>query len=486
MTTYQRPRMLKRAVKSVLKQTFKDWELIIIDDFSQDETPKICQRFVNKDSRIRYIRNKSNSGTHAFGKNQGIKEAQADLIAYLDDDNEYRKDHLQVLYKYITDKDIVYGDRWLKDRTGKGNDGLGIAKEFNAQMLQQMNYIDTSDVLIRKKCLEKIGGWDEALLKFADWNLWVRCAKAGFKFMRIPMIITDYYVHEGCNQFKHASGINPLTGQLMPTFDPAGCKIWPDKTSIGKRASLRVAIFTLTMDRLEYTKRMYSSMREKAGYVFDWYVVDNGSKDGTVEWLKKSNPISTESIEGQDREMTFDPFYLKNYKLNKKNQGISKASNQALDMISEGYDIIIKVDNDCEFMTDNWLKDIVDLYERQRQIVVSPRVEGLRDNPGGVPRTNYFYIGKHFLGNAPHLGGLCIAALAELYKNFRWEDDDFLHGDQDYIFSQFAVSSRCILSYLENIIVEHMDTTSGQEEKFPEYLKKRKELKTIRYEPEHK
>ena len=455
--------MLKRAVESVLKQTFQDWELIIVDDFSQDrgKTQKLCERLVNKDSRIRYIRNEFNSGTHAFGKNQGFKVAKTDLIAYLDDDNEYRRDHLQVLYKYLKPElDIVYGDRWLIDKTGMGKNCLGIAYEFKASLLQQMNYIDTSDVLIRKRCLAETGGWDETLPKFADWNLWVRFAKAGFRFQRVPIIITNYTIHKGCNQFKHDSGIDPITRKPKPTFEPDACKIWPDKTSVGQRPPLKVAIFTLTMNRLEYTKRMYASMKGKAGYPFDWFVVDNGSKDGTLGWLK-----------GNYKEALF----------NKENVGISRASNQALDRIGNKYDIIIKADNDCEFMTSGWLAEIVDLYERQQRIVVSPRIEGLRDNPGGVPRNNYFYVGKHFVGVALHLGGICIAAPAGVYKNFRWEEDDFLHGDQDYVFSQYAISRQYILGYLENIIVEHMDTTAGQEKKFPNYFNEQKELKTLRW-----
>lgn len=475
MSTFERPRMLKRAIKSVIRQTFKDWELIIVDDCSQDEkTPKLCERFRNKDSRIHYVRSCPNFGQHTRIKNTGINAAQADLIAYLDDDNEYRKDHLQVLYKYLRPElDIVYGDRWLIDKTGQGKDSIGVYSEFNASKLQQMNYIDTSDVLMRKSCLLKIGGWDESLPKFADWNLWIRCVKAGFKFQRIPIIITDYYIHKGCNQFKHDSGIDPITRRPKATFEPDACKIWPDKTSFGRRPPLKVAIFTLTMDRLEYTKRMYKSMTERAGYPFDWFVVDNRSKDGTKEWIK-----DYKYTEGKKH-------MVRTWQFNKENVGISKASNQALDLIGENYDIIIKADNDCEFMTDDWLKTIVDLYERQQKIVVAPRVEGLRDSPGGVPRENYFYVGNHFIGTAPHLGGICIVAPAELYKGFRWEEDDFLHGDQDYVFSQYVISKQCMLGYMENIIVEHTDSTIGQIKKYPDYFKEQKELKQMKYEPKH-
>lgn len=467
LTTYNRYKKLKRAVKSVLSQTFKEWELIIVDDCSNKDAKQIqnyCKKIANKDSRISYVRRSSNFGQHTRPKNEGTKLAHSSYIAYLDDDNEYRRDHLQVLWKYMEsfDVDVVYGDRWLIDETGSGKNTLGIAAEFNYGLLSQQNFIDTSDVLIKKEAIEKIGGWDESLPKFADWNLWIRMAKNGASFKHIPIIITDYYVHRGCNQFKHDSGIDPQTGRAAPTFQPDGCKIWPDTTSYGVKPKTKVAIFTLTMDRLDYTKKMYSSMMKTAGYEFDWFVVDNGSKDKTVEFLQgKAFRLAT----------------------NSKNFGISKASNQALDRIKEDgpYDVIIKIDNDCQFLTNDWLKEIVDLLERNKMLIVSPRVEGLRDNPGGVPRTRYFYIGHHFLGMAPHIGGICCAADAKIYENFRWEEEDFLHGEQDYVFSKYVTGQQKILAYMENLIVEHIDTTAGQLKTYPKYEQAKTKLKTKKY-----
>jgi len=466
MTTYQRPQRLKKAIKSVINQTFQDWELVIVDDASQDETPKVCQRFAQKDSRIRVIRRDTNYGQHTQPKNQGTQAARADLIAYLDDDNEYLRDHLQVLFKYLGDSDIVYGDRWLIDETNsvwwtRKKKVKAPSYNFSGLVLAKRNYIDTSDVLIRKKAIEAIGGWDEELPKFADWNLWVRLFKAGYKFKHIPIIITSYYVHKGSNQFRTKSEIDPLTGLIKPTFDPSACPIWPDKTIYGKRKKAKAAIFTLTMNRLGYTKKMFASMKRRAGYPFDWFVVDQGSTDGTRKWLRgKAHKLIS----------------------NKENVGISKGSNQALDAIGKDYDIIIKADNDCLFLTDNWLRDIVDVYKRQKRIVISPRVEGLRDSPGGVPRTQYMYVGEHFFGLAPHLGGICCAAPSEIYRDFRWDENDFLHGEQDYIFSQYAIRQGYILAYDENIIVEHIEGTARQEERYPEYFAQRKELKTTKYE----
>jgi len=234
ITHHNRYKELKKAVQSVLSQTFKDWELIIVDDCS-DKNAKQLRKYLKgltiKDSRVRYVIRSTNFGQHPRPKNEGSRMARAPYIAYLDDDNQYRRDHLQVLYTYMerwnreSGIDVVYGDRWLVDKTGMGKNMPGIARDFNFNILSQQNYIDTADVLIKKEWLEKVGGWDEDLPKFADWNLWVRMAKAGAKFKRIPIIITDYYVHKGCNQFKTNTGVDPRTGLPLPTF-------YPDRKSV--------------------------------------------------------------------------------------------------------------------------------------------------------------------------------------------------------------------------------------------------------------
>ena len=98
VTTFERPKRLRKALKSVKNQTFKDWECIIVDDGSKDETPDVCAEFL-EDKRFRCIQRKKNFGQHTRPKNEGTKAAKADLIAYLDDDNEYYPEHLDVLYK---------------------------------------------------------------------------------------------------------------------------------------------------------------------------------------------------------------------------------------------------------------------------------------------------------------------------------------------------------------------------------------------------
>lgn len=481
MCTYNRgEHFLPRAIESVLGQTFKDWELVISDDGSTDNTEQVVREYAAKDKRIVYYKADKNSGGYlGVPRNKVMRDlAQGDYIAFLDSDNTYRRDHLQVLTKAFEAAEKAkngvigfYGDRMLVDEYGKRPSVPGISGEWSVRRLLQQNYIDTSDVLIKREVLEKVGGWDESLRKFADWNLWARIGKAGFQMRRVPIMITDYYAHEGMNQLATNLTIKDL-------FDPMDCKIWPEKTIYGERPKLKVAVFSLVMDRLEYTKETFETMNELAEYPFDHFIVDNGSKEETYKYLREYCK-ETSVFDHKDRHLL----------RNEENVGISRGSNQALEAIGNGYDIIVKVDNDCRFLSKSWLKTIMDCYVIVRSYVLSPYVEGLIDSPGGVPRRRldnpalspYGYIGKNLVGFAPHLGGICIAAPREAYEGFRWREVDFFHGIQDAEFSQHCLNQGFALAYLENIKVEHIDTYLGQDEKYPEYAKKKKTLKSTKY-----
>lgn len=460
LTTHQgRKEVCKRAIESVLKQTYTDFELIVVDDGSKDGTDKMVKAF--KDKRIRYIKRKTNFGNHSRPKNEGIKASKGDYIAFLDSDNVYRPDHLNILFKGIerTGMDIVYGDRWIVYPDGKGE--LGFTADHNPFLLLRKNYIDTSDLLMKREVMEYLGGWDENYKRLLDWNLMIRAAKAGFTCQRIPGVITDYYIHQDMlsNQLEEGQ-----EHPQEPVWDAFDCPIRLPYLS-GEPPAPKVAIFTITYERLEYTKECLKSLRKTAGYSYDHFIVDNGSQDGTPEWIEEN---------------------FSNYILNKDNKGISIASNQALDLIGDKYDIILKVDNDCLFLTDGWLAKMVDIWKSSHMLALSCYVQGLRDNPGGAPRIEYGQIKGELVGMTRHVGGICHFVSAKAYKDFRWDETQPLHGVQDLELSQYLLQHGYSMGYLENYICEHIDGTEGQLERYPEYFKRRKLEKVMGYQRSYK
>lgn len=469
MSTYQRPKLLKRAIQSVIDQTYTDWELIIVDDRSKDNTEEVVKSF--KDSRIIYIGRTKNFGCDTRPKNDGIKASKGEYIAFLDDDNEYRPDHLAILLKELESDlslTLVYGDRWIVDDNKVIPSQVGMAHDFDPSMLMQRNFIDTSDILVRSQILRDIGGFDERFDKYVDWNVYVRMAKNGCKFKRVPSIITNYHLHSGMKSLRVKTK-KDAPNIFIPDWDAYDCEIvLPYLGNEVKEP--KVAIFSLTYDRLEYTKKSFASLKKTAGYPFDHFVVDNGSTDGTRNYLVDYVPPDRRLIHGD-------------------NQGISRASNQAVEMIKDkkSYDIIVKWDNDCIGLTPGWLSKMVDIWKSNKIMALSCYVQGLVDNPGGAPRIGYGMLKGELIGISKHLGGICHFIDIRAYNDFKWDEDSFLHGVQDMEFSQHLLFSGYSMGYLENYFVSHGPAgTAKQKEDYKDYFDRRVQEKKTRYETNRK
>ena len=219
---------------------------------------------------------------------------------------------------------------------------------------------------------------------------------------------------------------------------------------------MRIAVYTLTRDRLEYTQRAFALLWERAGLAVDHYVIDNGSQDGTPIWL----------TEHADRFC-----YLC---LHPVNLGISQASNQALDAIQRSdrkYDIIVKMDNDCEIITPYLFSRMTDVYEMATEpLLLSPRVEGISRQP---VREYTFKLGDFTIGRTGIVGGLCHWLSAAVYQQYRYPVDLSLAKGQDDAFCDWVYQQDIGIGYVEELAVAHMDTTEGQAVKYPEYFQRK-------------
>jgi len=316
----------------------------------------------------------------------------------------------------------------------------------------QMNFIDTSDALVKRDVLFNLGGWDERFQKYLDWNLWCRADKYGYKFKHIKSVITDYHMVKGCMSMQELDA----TG-MKPKWDPIDCEI--EVPFLKEVKEPRVAIFSLTYDRLSETTVSFGTLHTTANYPFTHIVVDNGSSDGTVDWLK-------EYAKDKDVQLI----------INSDNKGISMASNQAVDWAMEkGYDIIVKVDNDAIFKTNKWLSKMVQIWKANRKLAMSCYISGLKDNPGGAPRFVYGKICDELIGMARHLGGIVHFVDSRAYSEFRWPVDETLHGNQDIEFSMYLQSHGYQMGYLENYFAGHgLHGTAGQLEDHKSYFERRK------------
>lgn len=105
MTAYNSERYISCAINSILNQQFKNWELIIVDDCSDDSTLSVCNDYAERDNRIRVVHLESNCGPY-FARIKGIQEANGKYLLFLDSDDEYRCDSLNIIYKYMNQHDL--------------------------------------------------------------------------------------------------------------------------------------------------------------------------------------------------------------------------------------------------------------------------------------------------------------------------------------------------------------------------------------------
>jgi len=198
--TYNRAHLVGRAIQSVLNQTYKDFELIIVDDGSTDNTKEAVKEFQKKDKRIRYIRHKENKGGSAT-RNTGIRVANGEYIAFLDSDDEWLSEKLERqigFFEQSTDNiGIVYcGYQYISDRTEKIiSEKPPYKKVFNEIDLVNMYKVKTSTILIKKPIVSKIIGFDPLLESFQDWDFSLRVAKH-CTFRQLSDILVRCYVHE--------------------------------------------------------------------------------------------------------------------------------------------------------------------------------------------------------------------------------------------------------------------------------------------------
>lgn len=196
ITTHNRPKMLQRSVDSVLSQTFTDLELIIVDDCS-DVAPKV--NLPKGEDRVIPIRMPWNTGFHMRPKNVGIMCARAEVICYLDDDNEFLPNHVEVLYDALKyhNADVVYGDRIYKSTNPNEKRFMGkMSVDWDPKKIERDNFVDTSDIMHTLSSIEEVGYWGIFWKKKPDWLLMKKFADANKKVIHVSEDLTIYHWHD--------------------------------------------------------------------------------------------------------------------------------------------------------------------------------------------------------------------------------------------------------------------------------------------------
>jgi glycosyltransferase involved in cell wall biosynthesis len=207
MPVYNREQTVKKAIESVLSQTYSHFELIIVDDASTDQSATIIRSII--DERIRYFSHDTNRGGSA-ARNTGILQAKGKWLAFQDSDDIWKEDKLEKQMQFVFGMNsdslsIIYTSftrhkegikELIPQRDDRKKHGY-IHKE-----LIEENFISTQTVLLPKECFTPNQLFDEDLPRFQDWELWLRLSLS-YPFIWIEEPLVDVYYTEGSISSNH-------------------------------------------------------------------------------------------------------------------------------------------------------------------------------------------------------------------------------------------------------------------------------------------
>ena len=163
---------LRQSIESVLKQTYENWELIIVDDCSSDSSPAIIEEYIKKDPRVRSIRNEVNSKTPR-SLNNGFAASEGEYLTWTTDDNEYYPDAIEKMVSYMEkhpDIQLVYTNMDLMDENGN------VTGRFEQNDVTRMYYNDIVGgcFLYTRKCYEEVGEYKDDFFVIEDYEYFLR------------------------------------------------------------------------------------------------------------------------------------------------------------------------------------------------------------------------------------------------------------------------------------------------------------------------
>ncbi|HEX7674843.1 MAG TPA: glycosyltransferase family A protein [Bdellovibrio sp.] len=210
---YNRERELPRSIESVLSQTHRDFELVIVDNGSTDRTREVVQSYIAKDNRVRYFW-QENSGSPAGSRNTGIRNAQYEWVAFLDSDDYWFPQKLEEVNKVIEQQPQIVAVSHYEEQVVSGvfdkilKHGHGVGRPLYESLLFKGNAFSTSAMTVRKKELLAVGLFDTRRDYFAveDYDMWMKLSQKG-EFYCIHKVLGVFSIADG-NMSRNIELIN--------------------------------------------------------------------------------------------------------------------------------------------------------------------------------------------------------------------------------------------------------------------------------------
>ncbi len=396
---------LSECIKSVLNQSYGNWELCIADDASKDSRVRdLIIRFAKKDKRIKYFF-RSENGHISKASNSALELADGDYVALLDHDDFLWPNALYETVKLLNKfpkAEFIYTDEDKLAEDGKSHVESFFKPEWSPDYLRSINYI-THFAVMKKDLIKSIGGFREGYEGAQDWDLFLRITreiskKADFRkrILHIPKILYSWRKAEtsaasakAAIKFKGYAFVNQekvleddlavrnVKGRILHTPILGS---WRIKYEI--LGNPLVSIIIPTKDQFFYIEKCLESILNKSTYQnFELIIVDTGSKDVKVKKLYqtfKRKRKKTKIIYWKDKAFNF-----------------SKACNFGANR-SEG-EYLLFLNNDTEVITGDWIESMLEHAQRDDIGAVGPKML----YPGGIIQNAGIVTGV--TGTAAHI-----------------------------------------------------------------------------------
>ncbi len=211
--TYNSSLFIKRTIESILAQTFTDWELLIIDDCSTDDTVNLINEFIKNNQRIKLLKTEKNSGGPALPKNLGFRFSAGEFVAYLDHDDEWLPNKLEKqmsVFENSKDKNlglVSCGAFLVSEKNKLFSTFIPLKKEnLLPEILLRNPIYSNSSVLMKRTVIETVGERDKTMKYSEDWDMWIRIIEAGYNIDHVCKPLFKYHFHKE-NTTKKSSAI---------------------------------------------------------------------------------------------------------------------------------------------------------------------------------------------------------------------------------------------------------------------------------------
>lgn len=353
-------RFLKACIKSVLAQSYSNWEICFADDASTNACLNIIKAYAARDDRFKFVRLTSNQ--HITGaSNEALKLATGQYVALLDHDDILTPNALFEVVKAINQDpslDLIYSDE-DKFEEGKGHLDPFFKPDWSPDFLRSCNYI-THFAVLRRQIVNRIGGFRLGTEGAQDWDLFLRFTEETDRIYHVPKILYSWRI--SVNSTAKTAETKPYAyiNQLRVLRDAVRRERLTGSVRMNKylgfwavdydvQGTPLVSIIIPTKNQLTLLKRCLESIIELSSYpYFEIILVDTGSTDQAVSTFYNSNFCRNNNIQvARDAAKEFN---------------FSRACN--LGVAKSKGDYLLFLNNDTEVITKNWIERLLGLAQR--------------------------------------------------------------------------------------------------------------------------